>query len=49
VDLSYGAAAEAFRSELRGFLATAWQPGQRRGAELKAYTTAFRIEATARG
>lgn len=35
MDLSYGAAAESFREEVRAFLARAWQPGERRGAELK--------------
>ena len=42
MDLSYGAAAEDFREEVRAFLAQAWQPGERRGAELKDYVRQFR-------
>ena len=49
MDLSYGAEAEAFRVAVRGFLKTAWQPGDRRGGELKAYLRAFRREATEAG
>lgn len=49
MDLSYGAEAEAFRTELRGFLAAAWQPGHRRGGELQACIGAFRRQATASG
>ena len=42
MDLSYGAAAEEFRSEVRAFLAAQWQPGERRGSELKDYVRDFR-------
>lgn len=42
MDLSYGAEAEAFRAEVRGFLADSWQPGERRGGELKEFIRAFR-------
>ena len=42
MDLSYGAAAEEFRSEVRAFLAAQWQPGERRGGELKDYVRDFR-------
>jgi alkylation response protein AidB-like acyl-CoA dehydrogenase len=42
MDLSYGAAAEAFRQEVRAFLTANWQPGDLRGGELKAYVRAFR-------
>ena len=40
MDLSYGAEAEAFRTEVRGFLAHAWQPGERRRGELRRGRTA---------
>jgi alkylation response protein AidB-like acyl-CoA dehydrogenase len=49
VDLSYGAEAEAFREEVRAFLAAAWQPGERRGSELKQFTRAFRRAAVEQG
>ena len=42
MDLSYGAEAEAFRGEVRGFLRAQWQPGERRGDDLKAYIREFR-------
>jgi len=42
MDLSYGAAAEEFRCEVRAFLAAQWQPGERRGGELKDYVRDFR-------
>lgn len=49
MDLSYGAEAEAFRAEVRGFLADVWQPGERRGAELKEFIRAFRRAGIERG
>jgi alkylation response protein AidB-like acyl-CoA dehydrogenase len=49
MDLSYGAAAEAFRAEVRTFLDESWQPGSHRGADLKAYTASFRTTATEHG
>ena len=49
MDLSYGAAAEAFRSEVRAFLAAQWQPGERRGGELKDYVRDFRRKGVAAG
>ncbi|WEK42391.1 MAG: acyl-CoA dehydrogenase family protein [Candidatus Sphingomonas colombiensis] len=49
MDLSYGADAEAFRTEVRDFLRAKWQPGALRGAELKAYVRAFRDDATGAG
>ncbi|QKS00310.1 acyl-CoA dehydrogenase [Sphingomonas sp. CL5.1] len=49
MDLSYGADAEAFRTEVRDFLGAAWQPGALRGAELKAYINDFRLKATGAG
>jgi alkylation response protein AidB-like acyl-CoA dehydrogenase len=49
MDLSYGADAERFRGEVRGFLKTHWQPGERRKDELKAYLAAFRTIATEAG
>lgn len=42
MDLSYGAEAEAFRGEVRGFLRAQWQPGEQLGADLKAYVRQFR-------
>ncbi len=42
MDLSYGAAAEEFRAEVRVFLADNWQPGERRGSELRDYVRDFR-------
>ena len=45
MDLSYGAEAEAFRADVRSFLAANWQPGERRKAELKDYIRAFRRQA----
>lgn len=49
MDLSYGEAAEAFRRDVRGFLESHWQPGERRGAELKEFVRQFRRAATDRG
>ncbi|WP_374284538.1 acyl-CoA dehydrogenase family protein [Novosphingobium sp.] len=49
MDLSYGAAAESFREEVRAFLAQAWQPGERRGAELKEFIRQFRRAGVERG
>ena len=49
MDLSYGAEAEAFRAEVRGFLADSWQPGERRGGELKEFIRAFRRAGVERG
>lgn len=49
MDLSYGEAAEAFRKDVRGFLESHWQPGERRGAELKEFVRAFRRAAIDRG
>ncbi len=49
MDLSYGAEAEAFRHDVRGFLTAEWQPGERRKEELKAYIRAFRRTATVAG
>ncbi|MET0362681.1 MAG: acyl-CoA dehydrogenase family protein [Sphingobium sp.] len=49
MDLSYGAAAEEFRGEVRAFLKAEWQPGDNRGADLKAYIRDFRHRATDQG
>lgn len=49
MDLSYGAEAEAFRAEVRRFLADNWQPAERRGAELKEFIRAFRRAGVERG
>ncbi|MCC2980266.1 acyl-CoA dehydrogenase family protein [Sphingomonas sp. IC4-52] len=49
MDLSYGAAADAARSELRAFLKAGWQPGARRDGELEEYVRAFRQYATDAG
>ncbi len=49
MDLSYGAEAEAFRADVRSFLAANWQPGERRKAELKDYIRAFRGQAVEAG
>jgi len=49
VDLSYGAEAESFRGEVREFLKGAWQPGERRGADLAAFVKDFRRAAVDRG
>ena len=50
MDLSYGAAAEAFRAEVRAFLSAHWSPAaDLRGADLKAFTRAFRSQATDAG
>jgi alkylation response protein AidB-like acyl-CoA dehydrogenase len=49
MDLSYGEAAEAFRQDVRRFLDSHWQPGERRGAELKEYIRTFRRAGVERG
>ena len=49
MDLSYGAVNEAFRDEVRAFLAQRWRPDGVRGKELKAQVAAFRAEATEAG
>lgn len=49
MDLSYGAEAESFRTEVRDFLDRHWRPGALRGAELKDYIRAFRLQATEAG
>lgn len=49
MDLSYGAGAEAFREEVRAFLAGEWQPGERRKDELREYVRAFRRSAVDAG
>ena len=49
MDLSYGAAAEDFRAEVRSFLKEAWQPGERRGRELGDYVRAFRRKGVDQG
>lgn len=49
MDLSYGAGAEAFREEVRAFLAGEWQPGERRKDELREYVRAFRRRAVDAG
>ncbi|MET0250498.1 MAG: acyl-CoA dehydrogenase family protein [Sphingobium sp.] len=49
MDLSYGQEAEAFRAQVRAFLQDEWRPGDRRGADLKAYVRHFRVRATAGG
>lgn len=49
MDLSYGPEAEDFRTEVRDFLKQAWQPGDRRGKDLKEFIRQFRTAATERG
>ena len=49
MDLSYGADAEAFRTQVRDFLKEAWRPGDRRKHDLKAYLREFRRAATEAG
>lgn len=49
MDLSYGAEAENFRVEVRGFLREAWQPGERRKGELKEFIRDFRRLGVDRG
>jgi alkylation response protein AidB-like acyl-CoA dehydrogenase len=49
MDLSYGAEAESFRGEVSTFLKQAWQPGERRGADLAAFIRDFRRAAIGRG
>lgn len=49
MDLSYGAEAEAYRKEVRGFLKARWQPGDASGKALKQYVLEFRRDATDAG
>lgn len=49
MDLSYGAGAESFRSEVRDFLKREWQPGDRRKDDLKSLIRDFRVKATDAG
>ena len=49
MDLSYGAEAEAFREDVRSFLAARWQPGERRKGELRDYVRDFRRAAVEAG
>lgn len=49
MDLSYGADAEDFRVEVSMFLKQAWQPGERRGADLAEFIKDFRLAAIERG
>ncbi|MBV9842345.1 MAG: acyl-CoA dehydrogenase family protein [Sphingomonadaceae bacterium] len=49
MDLSYGAEAENYRSEVRAFVKREWQPGERRGSDLGAYIKNFRHRATNEG
>jgi alkylation response protein AidB-like acyl-CoA dehydrogenase len=49
MDLSYGAAAEEFRAQVREFLKSRWQPPRQRGPELKNYIREFRRDATEAG
>jgi len=49
MDLSYGAGADAFREEVRAFLREGWQPGERRGVDLKDYIRDFRARAVDKG
>ncbi len=49
MDLNYGAEAEALRAQVREFLGQAWRPGELRGADLRAYIKAFRLQATEAG
>ena len=46
MDLSYGEAAEVFRTEVRAFLSSHWPPAaDLRGADLKAFIRTFRTQA----
>ncbi len=49
MDLSYGAEAEAFREEVRAFLAAQWQPGDRRKDDLREFVRGFRRKAVGEG
>ena len=49
MDLRNGAEAEAFRHEVRVFLADQWQPGERRKGELREFVRAFRRKAVDAG
>jgi alkylation response protein AidB-like acyl-CoA dehydrogenase len=49
LDLSYGAEAEAYRRDVRGFLRNMWSPGDRRSRELSEYIRAFRRAAIEAG
>ena len=45
MDLSYGAEAEAFREQVRAFLAAEWKPGELRKDELREFMRQFRRKA----
>lgn len=49
MDLSYGAEAESYRKDVRGFLVASWKPGELGGKELMAYIAEFRRAATEAG
>lgn len=50
MDLSYGEAAEVFRTEVRAFLSSRWPPAaDLRSADLKAFIRTFRAQATDAG
>jgi len=50
MDLSYGEAAEVFRTEVRAFLSSHWPPAaDLRSADLKAFIRTFRAQATDAG
>ena len=50
MDLSYGEAAEVFRTEVRAFLSSHWPPAaDPRSADLKAFIRTFRAQATDAG
>ena len=49
MDLNYGAAAESFRGEVSAFLKDAWQPNERRGADLAEFVRLFRLAAIKHG
>lgn len=49
MDLSYGSEAEAFRQEVRAFLVENWEPGERRGGELKEFIRNFRRSGVEQG
>lgn len=49
MDLEYGKDAEDYRSAVRAFLSANWQPGDRRGGDLKDYIRDFRRQAVDAG
>ena len=49
MDLSYGAEAEAYRGQIRAFLAAEWKPGERRKDELREFMRQFRRKAVDAG